>query len=210
MTHLHKEFTRIYRTKFTDYFPTKQDVVAWMELWGAALADLTGEQLRAGLERCAMEREWPPTAPAEFIKLCRPSPNELGIPEAAQALELVCNTTTGRQIQERWGHPVVFHAARDARLNLYQLRLMTWGPAMHQWEPIYTEYVARYARGEVFEFPVEKAIEDRTRKAVTPEEKKKHRIRGLMALRNMRRGLQRNAYYEDRRWQQVHGMKPFV
>jgi hypothetical protein len=63
----------IYMTKFTSSFPDTETVDDWCNVWAEHMADLTGEQLRYGLDRVAKECEWPPSL-VEFRQLCEAAP----------------------------------------------------------------------------------------------------------------------------------------
>lgn len=66
---LHHKFSLLYLAKFTSVFVDEETREEWLEMWGAALAGMTGEQMKQGLEQCAKKHVWPPTI-AEFKELC--------------------------------------------------------------------------------------------------------------------------------------------
>src|ERR1017187_6621347 len=70
---LHRRMSAIYMTKFTSSFPDTETVDDWCNVWAEHMADLTGEQLRYGLDRVAKECEWPPSL-VEFRQLCEAAP----------------------------------------------------------------------------------------------------------------------------------------
>lgn len=211
-TELFRRFEALYRAKFTDNFATEDDVAEWVSIWTRALAGVTGEQIKLGLDRCAREREWPPIEPAGFLKLLEPRTDELGIPSAEEAFAIACKSgrPAGRAINdsstwaERWQHPIVLAAVRDKRIDLHNLAQLRQVEALCHWRPVYGEYVKRLAQGEEFAFPAERQLEDKTGKAVTPEERKAARQRGFAHLRALRRMVGRSKRLTP--WQELHGM----
>lgn len=62
-----------------------------------------------GLGRAHTSCEYPPSL-AQFIKLCRPQPEDFNAPSASVAYGEACNSTRPRETY-RWSHPAVYHAA---------------------------------------------------------------------------------------------------
>ena len=71
-TALFERFTKIYRQKFSDQFACEEEQKESMQEWGEALADLTGQQIKRGLDECRSQKSWPPSI-AEFIELAKGS-----------------------------------------------------------------------------------------------------------------------------------------
>ena len=69
-TALFDKFTKIYRQKFTDQFADTQEQQESMQEWGEALVNLTGVQIKRGIEECRANKTWPPSI-AEFIELAK-------------------------------------------------------------------------------------------------------------------------------------------
>lgn len=214
-TELFRRFEVLYRAKFTDNFPAENDVAEWVSIWTRALAGTTGEQIKIGLERCAREREWPPIAPAEFLPLCTPRAEDLGIPSADEAFVVACHASRpgsslsmSDDMGRRWKHAIVLHVVRDVRIDMFNLAQQRSSDAMKTWRPVYSEYVHRMANGEQFLFPGEQMLEDRTRKAVTPAERKESRKRGLEALRTIKRTL--GVHHKLTSWDELNGMRALV
>lgn len=175
--------------------------------WAEVLAGLSGEQIAKGL--ATWREDWPPSAP-EFERACGMTAEELGAPGVQQSLAIVCGPSGDKTMQARWLHPVVFHAARDPDLDLYALRRMPTAQAMKAWGSIYERYVSRLAGGEQFEFPQERALEDRSRKAVTPEERAASRVYGMSMVGLIRDEMRRVQSVAVTNWQRAHGMKAYV
>jgi len=88
---IHKKFCLLYLTKFAASFPDDETLDEWCELWGAGLAGFSGEQIKEGLRRTALESQWPPTL-SEFRGFC-------GLPQSAFP-KLPPPTKTRSQAQE--------------------------------------------------------------------------------------------------------------
>lgn len=203
---LYRRFRSLYGAKFTDNFSGEADIEQWATIWTNALAGINGDQIRFALNRCAVERGWPP-APSEFIALCSPDHAELGLPSPDAAWVILCNAARHGSLSDRWNHPVVFHAARDRQLDLFNLRNLPAKQGMAIWGPVYAEYVKRFAAGEEFAFPENKAIENQIGKAVTPEEKKALKETAAKAIQAMKMRISRR--YVDA-WQEVNGMRVYA
>jgi hypothetical protein len=73
------------------------------------------EQIRYGIENCRALRN--PFAPSvgEFIAMCRPTPELLGIPSHAAAYaEAVANAHPSMAGAWKWSHQAVYHAASES------------------------------------------------------------------------------------------------
>lgn len=69
-------------------------------------------QIRHGIDHCRQLQK--PFAPSvgEFIAMCRPTPEMLGLPGSDAAFaQAVANAHPGRAQTARWSHRVVYHAA---------------------------------------------------------------------------------------------------
>jgi len=177
---------------FTDRFESDDDTRAWVTVWTKALAGSTGEQIAFGLDRCAKELEWPPGSPAAFLKMMKPSTAGLGLPTINEAMMIiVAPTINGDSMQKRWRHPIVFHMARDHALDVYRLRRSNEKEAIILLTPVYDRFVALAASGEGFSYPSESALDDRSGKAVTPEEKAKSHESAMRSLNEIMANLKK-------------------
>lgn len=72
----------------------------------------TLEQIRFGIQKCrVLGTDFAPSS-GKFIKLCQPTPEEMGIPPLARALaEALENFHPSRASSRTWSHPAVRHAA---------------------------------------------------------------------------------------------------
>ena len=173
---LFKKFRVMYGTRWTGIIDGIEEQA--VEEWRRRLSGVTGDAVSEALQM--VDPSWPPT-PMEFAQLCWDAMTDYPSPEAAWAI--VCDSRPGdeRHLEARWRHPLVMHAARDERLDLYALRRLPAEKAIRAWTPVYLEYARRLKSGEVFEFPAG-AIEDKTEKPVTPEERTAARERAMEHL----------------------------
>lgn len=205
----------IYGHRFQSIYPDAKSMALAKREWAQALGTVQPERIAAALDKLVADGgAWPPSLP-EFIALCKPSPAELGVPEPNAALAIVCAANIRRldvqqTLADRWKHPVIFHAARDERLDIYNLRQQPTEKALKAWAPIYEQYLQRLADGEQFAWPEEPALEDNTRKAVTPLEKAEARYRTQKAFRCMKAILSGRLTDMITDWQRVHGMRRYV
>jgi hypothetical protein len=184
--------------------------------WRDGLSGVSPQQIAHALGRCVTSKEpWPPSLPA-FRALCYVSPAEIGLPDALGAWMIASSSSNPSRrligerqtLADRWQHPVIYHTARDPRIDCFNLRQASGDVVMRTWGPVYQEYVDRAVRGESFDFPEERAIEDRTQKAVTPQERQAANQRAKDAIRRLRATLWPRKSVN--RWQQVHGMAAYV
>lgn len=195
-----------YGHKWNSAFPNDDALAVAKYEWRKELARVNPQMIDVAMTRLSKSfPSWPPT-PMEFASLCQIDAEAMGLPSAETAWVIVCNATRHAGMKQRWNHPVIFHAARDGRLDLYNMRMESTEKAMTVWGPVYADYVRRFANGEKFEFQVEKALENQVGKSVTPGEKKRSKDIAMAALRSMRRGLKQDLSA----WHMVHGMKVFA
>ena len=88
--------------------------------WIAALASIPGNLIAVGLRRCLSEHpEWPPGL-GEFVSLCNPRPEDMGLPNEQdayrEAVWLSGDHLAGKPIEP--SHQAVWHAAQSVGLSL--------------------------------------------------------------------------------------------
>lgn len=141
----------IYLQKWTDQFQSVQELEAAKAEWRAELADLDGDQIRVGIERCRRELEWPPSA-GQFRKAALKGFGEAPItsgPNGA-AYRVVPSVA-------RLGHKRGQEATEAGRSCLAGLRSALAGgaaeaPAMGEgleggWDESFRRTMARYGKG---------------------------------------------------------------
>lgn len=100
-TALFDRFKAIYDNKFTDKYTTNEELEAAQNEWGEALGELSGGQIKLGIESCRSEFAWPPSI-AEFIELAKGGVKDWRHKGAAyklhqRALPKPVNRTAGRE-----------------------------------------------------------------------------------------------------------------
>lgn len=105
-------------------------------------------QVSLGLKNCrSLKTDFVPSV-GKFIDLCRPTPNNLGLPEAEQAFMQASMNPQGNH------HPVIIATIRA--VDSYALKIGKVTPK--QFEYTYMIMVNRYANGETLTKEVPKAI----------------------------------------------------
>jgi hypothetical protein len=150
-------------------------------VWAQELGALRPEQIKLGVDACRARR-FPPTLP-EFLELCRPTADMLGIPhfEAAyrEALDLVCK----RKRQDECSHPVVWHALAEAG----QIGMMRDEDARKVYRSCYDQTVRMAINGQPLR-EIPKALpapEAATRAPLSPEERARIAEEALARLRSI-------------------------
>jgi hypothetical protein len=105
--------------------------------WATRLADLSGEELKRGVQALA-GRDWPPTLP-EFRKLCRP-PIE---PMTAYYVAVSEIQARDRGEMGEWPHPAVYWAA--VKIGAFDLKNQSYSQIRARWE---SALEAEMAKGE--------------------------------------------------------------
>ena len=114
--------------------------------WRDGLADFSHDAIRAGLGRCLDRASgWPPTLP-EFRELCRPQPEELGIPDEESAFAEAARAASLCAPQTEWSHPTIVAAYRRMGRDRFQLPRQD---ARRAWAPIWRQVVQAYRDGEL-------------------------------------------------------------
>lgn len=134
----------IYTHRFESAYGDETTLAQAKREWAFSLAGYSRERVEYALERCKLELAWPPTI-AEFCRYLEPRPEDLGLPATREAYLEACQKSHA-PLQQRWSHPAVHLAARNA--GHFALRSeperITW-PAF---EKAYRELVSRMADGE--------------------------------------------------------------
>jgi len=119
--------------------------------WGDALAGITGEQIRAGLD--ALADEWPPSAPKFRLHCLYAS----GVPRPDRAWQIITAATyKSGTLRERYEHPAVLAAA--AEVDVYSLMRQDAAHVRRIFDGVYESLLQR-----VHEWPPERvAIAERS------------------------------------------------
>ncbi len=104
---------------FKQAWPTEREFQATKQQWMMAFQDAginSFEQIRKGLKAIRLSPSPFVPAPGEFIRLCRPSPEEINAPSAREAyLEACLKSHPGYGDEKRWSHPAVELARNKVR-----------------------------------------------------------------------------------------------
>ena len=136
---------RLFRSKMKD-----ED---WMldtaEVWAIALTDLkiTGKEMRAA-QRKSMALEWPPTAPADFLKLSR-------VEVAGNYPEM--HTAYLQAAQGEYKHEVILETAK--RVGEWQIKTQPESVSYKAWVLEYPIVCSEHSQGERFSVPVSHQVE---------------------------------------------------
>lgn len=85
--------------------------------WELAINNLAVDQIRCGIERCTTEnefRKFPPN-PMQFLTLCLPRGEDMGLPSEAEALRQATGSSTQK-------HPAVSYTLRNMGDDVFALR----------------------------------------------------------------------------------------
>lgn len=90
---------------------------SWIKSFVAAGIN-TLEQIRFGIQKCrVLGKDFAPSS-GTFIKLCQPTPEEMGIPPLTKALaEALENFHPSRSGSRTWSHPAIRHAALQCEVH---------------------------------------------------------------------------------------------
>lgn len=131
---------------------------------GIMEAKLTPKQISYGLTKALTNTKFCPDLPA-FIALCKPSPEDMGLPSTADAYEEACINSHPSGNERAWSHLAVFHAAKQ--VGQFELRSLGKDITLPQFEAAYEKTVNAVLNGD--ELPeIPKALEsfsDRPRPA---------------------------------------------
>ena len=98
--------------RFTSMFTTTEILREAERLWAIEFIHhgLTPRMLAIGTQKAITKPGFCPDLP-EFIALCRPTAEDVGLPPMAAAYAEACrNSYPGAEV--RWSHPAVYHAAQ--------------------------------------------------------------------------------------------------
>ena len=178
----------MYGHKWVSIYPDSDVLIEAETEWGRALAGISLDDIKRGLDRCVDEYpSWPPTI-GEFKQLCLPDPGELGLPNIGTVLKEICSSRL-REFgapPKPYSHGLILAIIQDDRCDA-----RIWGqlPAVQaekKLEPIYREYIKRATAGEKFELP--EALEHKPQKPISREERVSTASRYLGGLKDALNG----------------------
>lgn len=149
MIRLWRRMTEIYGRRWSSTYGIgavdEQEVMTGTaRTWAKGLTPVGLAGIRRGLQCCLQRSDpWPPTLP-EFLELCRPTPEEVGLPSVDIAYRAAC--------LGNWRlHPVVWHAART--VGIWELRREPEHMTRPRFLAAYTSLLHRVLAGESLSGP---------------------------------------------------------
>lgn len=140
-------FHHIYTHRFESAYGDESTLNLAKREWAMTLAGTPTSVIEMALERCKREFAWPPTI-AEFLKLCQPDPESLGLPPVNKAYQ-EASQNSHRWAQHHWSHDIVLMAARNTGFRL--LRSEPERTSRPLFEKHYRALIERIAGGETIE-----------------------------------------------------------
>lgn len=97
---------------FKQAWPGEEEYKSAKRNWLKALIDskITKEQLDLGLKKCRLRGGVFALSPGDFIALCKPSLEDLGIPSVEDAYSEACANSSLYKTEKNWTHIAVYHA----------------------------------------------------------------------------------------------------
>lgn len=115
-------------------------------LWLRVLADVDDEGLKRGMAKLETSADgWPPT-PGQFLALCTPTAEDLGLLSVHEAHRLACTTRADHSVPV-----IVWLAQQDC--GPYELKHQPPHQTLPRFREIYERYVRRVLAGEAFAYP---------------------------------------------------------
>ena len=135
-----------WRQAWPDDAAVKVAKAAWTKAFMAAGIN-TLEQVRFGVEQCRqLDQDFMPS-PGRFIKLCQPTPENMGLPSVSAAYrEAVANAHPSAGAAASWAHPAVYHAACET--GFYELSTLAADKSRGLFERNYQIAVRAVIAGE--------------------------------------------------------------
>lgn len=168
---LWERMAKIYGHKWTSSYGDADDGT-----WRAGLRGLTRKHIAHGLTKCVRGAEvWPPSLP-EFIAMCKPTPQDFGLPNFETAYR---EAIRGCAVDDHvWTHPAVYHAMQE--VGRYEFKNFTDSRLRQLFERAYEITCRRVMDGEQLDAPIPKALPEKI-SVTTPEAA----ARGVAALRGV-------------------------
>lgn len=161
-------FTEAYGDKFTGKYGNKPS-----KTWNDGLADIPGQWIKHALGKLQDKfPTWPPTL-WEFKALCKPTPEDLGLPTTTAAYIAACS--------KKWKdhHPIVWVTAQDVMSVLISDEPER--VKRRAWEDAYRERVAQAMKGRVFQLPQPKTDQKQLTRTPLSNEKKRELMQEVRA-----------------------------
>lgn len=143
-------------------FTSKSDIDSAKRVWARGLieAKITSDrQLQWGLAKARRSESafWPSIG--QFIKWCKPDPEDFGLPSPEQAFREASRNSHPVAANSRWSHPAVYVAARE--VGAFELSNLPRDKSWPLFERAYSIVVQRVLNGENLDSQIPKALPER-------------------------------------------------
>lgn len=171
-----RTFSRRFGHKFKATYEDSKARDLWLrDLKSKGISD---EQIRFGLDAC-VELEWPPSV-GEFIRWCKPRPEQFGIPDVDTAYREAAKAVSVGWGEHTWSHPMIYHAARS--IETFEWKNLGDRVLRPMFERAYQILASRVMAGESFDAPIPKALPPKVIVRTSDDKAKEY-------IANMRQGL---------------------
>jgi len=152
--------------QFDKAFPDMRNVEMLASEVAAMLRGLTRQQIAKGLDR-AKRREFMP-GPGVLAELCKPHPEDFGMPSAQAAYLEACRQLAKSPQYRKWTHPGVYIAY--VATTAYVLKSETERQAFPKFEREYQAVINRVMAGEQLQVPKAERIDEPKNKPLSRRE----------------------------------------
>lgn len=133
----------IYGHTWSSRMPTPEAVKVALSDWEQEIRKVTSEQIKNALAKCRDSHgkhvDFPPTLP-QFIRLCLPEAEEIGIPTAEEAYYQAISPNVEK-------HPLVVKSI--AYIDAYTFRRLPESEARNRFMPVYNQLKDRFFKEQV-------------------------------------------------------------
>ena len=152
---------------------------AMVKTWADGLMDMDANMLKTGLIK-AMDFRGYFTLPV-FRELCRPKPEDFGLPEVKKAYIEACMAPSPKA-KHKWSHPAVYHAGVST--GWFELATFAEDQIYSRFKTFYAGYCDRVMQGEKLDSPMMEALPEKVTVILTPEENQSRmaQLRGSMGI----------------------------
>lgn len=151
---LFARFHHIYTHKFESAYRDEETSMMAKKEWALSLEGKNQAVIEYALTRCKETLAWPPTI-SEFLALCVPSAQELGLPDAHAAYVECCQNAHSPR-KATWSHAAVYEAG--LLTDFYGLRTEPEARMFPLFRQQYRLVCERVANGESFNVPEHEAL----------------------------------------------------
>lgn len=161
-----KAMCRIFPT-FYKAWPTQEEFEGAKREWYKAFMQARlnrVEQIRYGIEKYRLLPNPFVPSPGQFIAMCKPTAEDLGLPSVHLAYREAC-LNSHPQAEKKWSHDAIYHAAKET--GFHQLSTLPQAQSFVMFERNYEIITRKLLTGEVLT-AIPKAIENKEIVKITP------------------------------------------